>query len=134
MAPSLQSSPRAIATLLALGGLWLVPRLPRIKPAYWLPCGILIPIAAVVGWRITLPVVLLGAMLVAIVAPAVTLAVYLRASFIVRKLAQQEPRESGGKRLRVPLAWLATYGTAWVVASINAIDLYNSLPKKPPDC
>jgi len=38
-----------IATLLALGGLWLVPRLPRIKPAYWLPCAILIPLAAVVG-------------------------------------------------------------------------------------
>ena len=39
-----------------------------------------------------------------------------------------------GARLLVPLAWLTTYGATWVVAVINAIDLYNSLPKKPPDC
>ncbi|MGA2442435.1 MAG: hypothetical protein ABSH08_15895 [Tepidisphaeraceae bacterium] len=123
-----------IATLLALGGLWVIPRLPRIKPAYWLPCAILMPVAAVVGWRIALPVILLSAMLVAIVAPALTLAVYLRVSYIVWKLAQQEPRAGGRIGLRVPLAWLTTYGTAWVLAVIDAIDLYNSLPKTPPDC
>jgi len=123
-----------IATLLALVGLWVVPRLPRIKPAYWLPCAILMPVAAVVGWRITLPVILLSAMLGAIVAPALTLAAYLRVSFIVWKLAQQEPCAAGRIRLRVPLVWLATYGTACVLALINAIDLYNSLPKTPPDC
>lgn len=124
----------AIATLLALGGLWTVPRLPRIKPAYWLPCAILILIAAVVGWRITLPVILLGAMLGAIVAPALTLAAYLRVSFIAWKLAKQEPRAGRRIGFRVPLVWLATYGAVWVIAFINAIDLYNSLPKKPPDC
>ena len=85
-------------------------------------------------WRITLPVVLLSAMLGAIVAPALTLAAYLRASFIVRKLAQEEPRTGGRIGLCVPLVWLTAYGTAWVVAFIYAIDLYNSLPKKPPDC
>lgn len=122
-----------IATLVALGGLWLVPRLPHIKPAYWLPCAILIPLAAVVGWRITLPVILIGGMLVAILAPALTLAVYLRVSFIVWKLAQREP-PTGGRALRVPLVWLTTYGAVWVVAVMNAIDLYNSLPKTPPDC
>jgi len=123
-----------IATLLALGGLWMVPRLPRIKPAYWLSCAILMALAAVVGWRIALPVILLSAMLGAIVAPALTLAAYLRVSFIVWKLAQQEPRAGGRIGLRVPLVWLATYGAAWVLAFINAIDLYNSLPKTPPDC
>jgi hypothetical protein len=123
-----------IATLLALGALWTVPRLPGIKPAYWLACAILMLVAAVVGWRIALPAILLSAMLVAIVAPALTLAVYLRISFIVRKLAQQEPRAAGRIGLRVPLVWLTTYGTAWVVAFINAIELYHSLPKTPPDC
>ena len=73
-------------------------------------------------------------MLVAIVAPAITLAVYLRVSYIVWKLAKQEPRTAGRIGLRVPLVWLATYGTAWVLAFISAIDIYNSLPKKPPDC
>jgi hypothetical protein len=123
-----------IVTLLALGGLWIIPRLPRIKPAFWLPCAILMPPAAVVGWRITLPVIALGAMLVALVAPALALAVYLRVSYIVWKLAQQEPRAERRIGLRVPLVWLTTYGTAWVLAVINAIDLYNSLPKTPPDC
>jgi len=123
-----------IVTLLALGGLWLVPRLPRIKPVYWAPCAVLMPIAAVVGWRISLPVILVSMMLCAIVAPALTLAVYLRVSFIVWKLAQKEPRAGGRIGPRVPLVWLATYGTAWVVAFIDAIYLYNLLPKKPPDC
>jgi hypothetical protein len=123
-----------IVTLLALGGLWTVPRLPRIKPIYWLPCAILIPPAAVAGWRITLPIILISAILVAIVAPALTLAVYLRVSFIVWKLAQQQPRAGGRIKLRVPLVWLTTYGAAWVLAVLNAIDLYNSLPKTPPDC
>lgn len=122
-----------IATLVALGGLWLIPRLPHIKPAYWQACAILIPLAAVVGWRITLPVILIGGMLVAIIAPSLTLAVYLRVSFIVWKLAQQQPR-AGGRALRVPLVWLTTYGAAWVIAFINAIELYNALPKKPPEC
>ncbi len=124
----------AIATLLALGALWIVPRLPRIKLEYWLPCAILLPVAAVVAWRITLPIILLSAMLVAIVAPALTLAAYLRVSFIVWKLASTDPNGSQRIRLRIPLVWLATYGTAWVVAFMNAIDLYNSLPKTPPDC
>ena len=124
----------AIATLLSLLGLWAVPRLPRIKPAYWLPCAILVPVVVVVGWRIALPVILLSAMLVAIVAPAITLAVYLRVSYIVWKLANEEPRTAGRIGLRVPLVWLATYGTAWVLAFVSAIDIYNSLPKKPPDC
>jgi hypothetical protein len=123
-----------IATLLALGGLWTVPRLPRIKPAYGLACAVLMIGAAVPGWRIALPVVLLSMMLVAIVAPALTLAVYLRVSFIVWKLAQQQPRAAGRIGLRVPLVWMTTYGTAWVFALINAIELYNSLPKVPPDC
>jgi len=123
-----------IATLLALGGLWVVRRLPRIKPVYWLPCAILMPLAAVVFWRVTLPFILLSATLIAIVAPALTLAAYLRVSFIVWKLAQQEPRAGGRIGLRVPLVWLTTYGVAWVVAIINAIELYNSLPKTPPDC
>jgi hypothetical protein len=123
-----------IATLLALGGLWIVARLPSIKPVIWVPCAILIPLASIAAWRITLPFILISAMLFAIVAPALTLAVYLRVSFIVWKLAQQEPRTSGRIGLRVPLVWLATYGTAWVLAFINAIELYNSLPKKPPDC
>jgi hypothetical protein len=123
-----------IATLLALGGLWTVPRLPRIKPAYWLPCAVLILIAAVVEWRIALPVILLIAMLGAIIAPALTLAAYLRVSFIVSKLAQMEPRAGGRIRLRVPLVWLTTYGAVWVIAVMNAIDIYNSLPKTPPDC
>jgi hypothetical protein len=35
---------------------------------------------------------------------------------------------------RVPLVWLATYSAVWVVAVANAIDLYNFLPKTPPDC
>jgi hypothetical protein len=35
---------------------------------------------------------------------------------------------------RVPLVWVATYSAVWVVAVANAIDLYNSLPKTPPDC
>ncbi len=124
-----------IATLVALGGLWLVPRLPlpHIKQAYWLPCAIGIPFAAVVGWRITLPVVLIGGLLIAVVAPALTLAVYLRVSFVVWKLAQQQPR-AAGRTLRVPFVWLTTYGAAWVVAFINAIELYNALPKTPPDC
>jgi hypothetical protein len=123
-----------IATLLALGGLCIVPRLPRIKPAYWLPCAILMLLGAVVGWRIALPVLLVSAILGAIVAPALTLAVYLRVSFIVWKLAQQEPRAGGRIGLRVPLVWLTTYGAAWAFAVINAIDLYNALPKTPPDC
>ena len=123
-----------IATLLGLGGLWLVPRLPRIKPAYLLPCAILMPIAAVVFWRVTLPVVLISMMLGAILAPALTLAAYLRVSFIVWKLAQQDPRAGGRIGLRVPLVWLTTYGAMWVLAVIEAIELYNSLPKTPPDC
>jgi hypothetical protein len=123
-----------IATLLALGGLWVVPRLPRIGPIYWLPWVILTPLAAVVCWRTALPVVLLGAVLVAIVAPALTLAAYLRVSFIVWKLAKQESPAVGRIGLRVPLVWLITYGVAWAVAFIHAIDLYNSLPKTPPDC
>jgi hypothetical protein len=124
----------AIATLMALGALWIVPLVPRIKTAYWAPCVILLLVAAVVGWRIALPVILISAMLVAIVAPALTLAAYLRVSFIVWKLASQDSHADAPLRLRVPLVWLATYGTAWVVAFINAIDLYNSLPKTPPDC
>jgi hypothetical protein len=123
-----------IVTLLALGGLWVVRRLPRIKPAYWLACAILIPLAAVVGWHIALPVILVSVMLGCIVAPALTLAAYLRVSSIVWKLAQQEERAGGRIELGVPLVWLTTYGAAWVVAVIEAIDLYNSLPKKPPDC
>jgi hypothetical protein len=124
----------AIATLMALGGLWIVPRVPRIKPEYWVPCVILSCLIAAVGWRITLPVVLISAMLVAAIAPALTLAVYLRVSFIVWKLARQDPRAGGRIRVGLPLVWLATYGIAWVLAFINAIDLYNSLPKTPPDC
>jgi len=123
-----------VTTVLALGGLWMIRRLPRINPAYWLPCAILTLLAAVAGWRIALPIILISAMLIAIVAPALTLAAYLRVSFIVWKLAQQEPHAHGRMRLDVPLAWLTTYGTAWAVAVINAIDLYNSLPKRPPDC
>jgi hypothetical protein len=128
----------AIATLLMLGALWIVPRVPRIKPAGWLPCILLMFAAAVVavaGWRVTLPIMLISAMLCAIVAPALTLAAYLRVSYIVWKLAPAaEPRASVRIRLCVPPAWLATYGIAWVIAFINAIDLYNSLPKSPPDC
>ncbi len=137
----MQSSAAGIATLLALGALWLTPPAPRaIKPTYWLPCAILIPLAAIAGWRITLPVILISAIVGAIVAPALTLAAYLRVSFIIQKLTQQQPRpaerqsRAGGRALRVPLAWLLTYGSAWTVALIDAIDLYNSLPKKPPDC
>jgi hypothetical protein len=124
----------AVTTLLSLGALWLVPRLPRIKMKYWLPCVILIPPAAVIGWHITLPIILVTVMLGAIVAPAITLAAYLRVSFIARKLAQHEPRAASPIRLSVPLVWLTTYGTAWAIAFTNAIDLYNALPKKPPDC
>jgi len=124
----------AIATVLALGGLSIVPRVPSIKPAYWVPCVIVVALAAAVGWRVTLPAILISAMLFAAIAPALTLAAYLRVSFIVWKLARQGPGAGGRIRLRVPLAWLATYGTAWVLAFINAIDLYNSLPKTPPDC
>ena len=58
-----------IATLLSLGALWIVPRIPRIKLAYWLPCAILIPFAAAFAWRITLPFIFLCMMLVAITAP-----------------------------------------------------------------
>jgi hypothetical protein len=107
---------------------------PRIKLVYWVPCVILTPIVAVVGWRISLPIILISVMLGAIVAPALTLAAYLRVSSIVWKLAQREPRAGQGIGLRVPLVWLTTYGAAWVVAVISAIELYNSLPKKPPDC
>jgi hypothetical protein len=123
-----------IITLLALGALWTVPLMPRIKPIYWLPSAILLPIAAVVCWRISLPVILVNAMLVAIVAPALTLAAYLRVSFLVWKLAQQQPRAGDRIGFRVPLMWLTTFGTAWMAAVIDAIYLYNSLPKKPPDC
>lgn len=123
-----------IATLLALGALWTVPRLPRIKTAYWLPCAILMLLAAVVEWRIALPVLLVTMMFGAIVAPALTLAAYLRVSFLVWKLAQQEPHAGGRMGFRVPLVWLTTYGAAWVLAFINAIELYHSLPKTPPDC
>ena len=122
------------STLLALGGLWLVPRLPRINLAYCLPCAILLALAAIAYWRIALPIVLLIAMLGAIVAPALTLAAYLRASFIVWKLAQKETRAGERMGLRVPLVWLATYGVAWAVAVTSAIELYNALPKTPPDC
>jgi hypothetical protein len=124
----------AIATLMALGALWIVPLVPHIKTAYWAPCAILLSLAAAVAWHITLPIILISAMLVAAIAPALTLAAYLRVSFIVWKLARQDPHASGRIGLRVPLVWLATYGTAWMVAFINAIDLYNSLPKTPPDC
>jgi hypothetical protein len=123
-----------IATLLALGGLWIVPRLRRIKPAYWLAGAILIALAAIVCWRIALSAILISVILGAMVAPALTLAAYLRASFIVWRLAQQEPRAGGRIGVRVPLVWLTTYGVAWGIAVINAIDLYNSLPKTPPDC
>jgi hypothetical protein len=123
-----------IATLLGLGGLWLVPRLPRIKPAYWLPCVILMALAAVIFWRIALPVILISLMMGAILAPALTLAAYLRVSFIVLKLARTEPCAGGHIGPRVPLVWLTTYGAMWVLAVIEAIDLYNSLPKTPPDC
>jgi hypothetical protein len=85
-------------------------------------------------WRITLPAILLSAMLVAAVAPALTLAVYLRVAFIAWKLAQQEPRAAGRIGFRVPLVWLTTYGVAWMLAFSDAIALYNSLPKTPPDC
>ena len=120
----------------------MVPRLPGVKPAYWVPCTILMFLAAVIGWRIALPFVLVSGLLLSIVAPALTLAVYLRASFIVWKLAEEGPRAGGGaywrtfgrRGLGVPLAWLTTYGMAWVIALINTIDLYNALPKKPPDC
>lgn len=122
------------ATLLALGGFWLVPRLPRINLVYCLPFAVLLALAAVAYWRITLPIVLLIAMLGAILAPALTLATYLRASFIVWKLARQDPHAAGRIGFRVPLVWLATYGVAWAVAVISAIDLYNALPKNPPDC
>jgi hypothetical protein len=124
----------AIATVLMLGGFWIVPRVPRIKLMYWLPCVVVIPIAAVVAWRVTLPIVLISAVFGALLAPAVTLAAYLRVSYIVWKLAREEPRIGGRIPLSVPLAWLATYGIAGTVAFINAIDLYNSLPKIPPDC
>jgi hypothetical protein len=140
-------SAAGIATLLALGALSLIPRLPRIKPTYWIPCTILLPLAAVVTWRITLPIILVSAIFGAIVAPALTLAAYLRVSFIIWKLTQQQPQEgkqeshpteqesrAPGRALRVPLIWLATYSAAWILAFIDAIDLYNSLPKKPPDC
>ncbi len=53
-----------VATLLGLGGLWLVRQVPRIKLAYWVPCVILTPIVAVVGWRISLPIILISVMLV----------------------------------------------------------------------
>jgi hypothetical protein len=124
----------AIATLAALGIMWIVPRVPRIKQGYWLPCVIVMPIATAVGWRITLPVILLSTMLVALVAPAITLAAFLRASLIVSKLARPEPRSQGRIRLGLPLVWLATYATLWAPALMSAIDLYNSLPKKPPEC
>jgi hypothetical protein len=124
----------AIATVLMLGGLWLVPRVPRIKLVYCLPSVVVVFIAAAVGWRIALPIVLVSAILIAAVAPAITLAAYLRFSYIVWKLAGEEPRADRRILLGVPLAWLATYGIAWGVAFINAIELYNSLPKTPPDC
>jgi hypothetical protein len=124
----------AIATLFALGILWLIPHFPRIKLRYFLPATILIPLAAILFWRITLPFILISAMLTAMIAPAITLAAYLRVSFIVWKLSQQEPRSAQRPRFRVPLVWLATYAAAWALAFINAIDLYNSLPKIPPDC
>jgi hypothetical protein len=63
-----------IVTLISLGALWLVPRLPRIKPAYWLPCLLIMPLAAILDWRITLGVILISAILFAIIAPALTLA------------------------------------------------------------
>jgi len=127
-----------IVTFLALALLWALPRLsplPRIKLAYWLPFTILIPVAAaVLFWRITLPLIVISTIFVAIVAPALTLAAYLRVSFIVSKLAQQQPPPARRIRLRIPLIWLTTYAAAWTLAFINAIDLYNSLPKTPPDC
>jgi hypothetical protein len=91
-------------------------------------------LAAIVCWRIALSAILISVILGAMVAPALTLAAYLRASFIVWRLAQQEPRAGGRIGVRVPLVWLTTYGVAWGIAVINAIDLYNSLPKTPPDC
>ncbi len=124
----------AIATSLALGVLWLLARVPRIKPVYGLVVLILIPVAVVAGRQIAIAVVLLGAMLVALIAPALTLAVFLRTSFIIGKLAQQEPHEKAGTKLGVPIAWLLTYGTMCAIAFMNAVELYNSLPKTPPDC
>jgi hypothetical protein len=58
----------------------------------------------------------------------------LRISYILRKLAPKHPRAALPVRLGVPLAWLGTYGIAWMVAFSEAIELYNSLPKTPPDC
>jgi hypothetical protein len=101
---------------------------------YWLPCLIFLCFVAAVSWRITLPMALLSMILGAVAAPAITLAAYLRISYIVWKQAPEQPRAGLPIRLGVPLAWLATYGTAWVLAFINAIELYNSLPKTPPDC
>ncbi len=121
-----------ITTLLGLGGLWLVPRLPNIKRAYWLPCTILFPLAAIAGWRITLPVILIGGLLVAVIAPALTLAVYLR--LVTRTEIGARAAGARGRALRVPFVWLTAFGAAWVVAFINAVELYNSLPKTPPDC
>jgi hypothetical protein len=125
----------AVITLLALGALWLIRRLPHIKLAYWLPCVLLIPPAAVMEFHIALPIVLLTMLITALVAPALTLAAYLRISYLLWKLAPQ-PQSSApqGKNLRIPLIWLITYASAWLLAFLNAIELYNSLPKTPPDC
>lgn len=123
----------ALATLIAFSLLSIVPRSPRIKSVYLLPCLILIPLA-IVAWRITLPIVLLAAILVALFAPAITLAAYLRLSFLVWNLAASQPRDTSRMRALIPITWIATYVTVWIVAFSSAIDLYNSLPKTPPDC
>jgi hypothetical protein len=56
------------------------------------------------------PAILVSEMLIALVARALTLATYPRFSFIVWKLAEQEPRAAGRLGFRMPSAWLTTYG------------------------
>jgi len=125
-----------IATGLSAGGIWLSRHFGSIKSNVWLPLVILAIIAAVVFWRLALPMVIFSVMAVAIGAPALSLAAYLRAAILVRRLAHGESQPAAHHRLRllIGLLWLATYGIAWTIAMMNAVDLYRALPTKPPDC
>jgi hypothetical protein len=121
-----------ITTALAAGMIWATKFLGYIKPVVWVPSLIFLAIAAVLFHQQAIMVVLLTAMAIALIAPALTLAAYLRAANLVRKLAREQSTPQ--RRVFIGFVWLATYGLAWILAMINAIELYRSLPIKPPDC
>jgi len=124
------------ATAFSVTILWLTRYLTHLKPYIWIPTLSLLLILSILLWPHSLIALIFPLMATALIAPALTLAAYLRVALLVTKLSPANSNTLIKPHRRAPItcAWLATYSMSWALAMMNAIELYHSLPTKPPDC